>query len=52
VTEYFSHSYITELYLLTMMNMVNSIYTHVSLGYPVEIVLTRIIMLSNQVRKI
>ncbi len=52
MTEYFSHSYITELYLLTMMNMVNSIYTHVSLGYPVEIVLTRIIMLSNQVRKI
>jgi hypothetical protein len=51
VTEFFSHSYITELYLLTMMNMVNSIYSHVSLGYPVEIVLTRIIMLSNQVRE-
>lgn len=51
VSEYFSHTYITELYLLTMMNMVNSIYTHVSLGYPVQIVLTRIIMLSNQVKK-
>jgi hypothetical protein len=49
VIEFFSHSHITELYLLTMMNMVHSIYTHVSLGYPVEIVLTRIIMLSNQV---
>lgn len=33
------------------MNMVNSIYSHVSLGYPVEIVLKRIIMLSNQVDK-
>ncbi len=52
VTEFFSHSHITELYLLTMMNMVHSIYKHVSLGYPVEIVLTRIIMLSNQVGKI
>jgi hypothetical protein len=51
VTEFFSHTHITELYLLTMMNMVNSIYKHVSLGYPVEIVLTRIIMLSNQVKK-
>jgi len=51
VTEFFSHNHITELYLLTMMNMVNSIYKHVSLGYPVEIVLTRIIMLSNQVKK-
>ncbi len=51
VTEFFSHTHITELYLLTMMNMVNSIYTHVSLGYPVQIVLTRIIMLSNQVGK-
>ncbi|CAF4429376.1 unnamed protein product, partial [Adineta steineri] len=48
VTEFFSHSHITELYLLTMMNMVHNIYAHVSLGYPVEIVLTRIIMLSNQ----
>lgn len=52
VTEFFSHSQITELYLLTMMNMVHSIYAHVSLGYPVEIVLTRIIMLSNEVREI
>ncbi len=34
------------------MNMVNSIYAHVSLGYPVEIILTRIIMLSNQVERI
>jgi hypothetical protein len=51
VSEFFSHTNITELYLLTMMNMVNSIYAHVSLGYPVEIVLTRIIMLSNQVGK-
>ncbi|UJR27555.1 hypothetical protein I4U23_008837 [Adineta vaga] len=48
VTEFFSHPQITELYLLTMMNMVNNIYSHVSLGYPVEIVLTRIIMLTNQ----
>lgn len=51
VTEYFSHPHITELYLLTMMNIVHSIYKHVSLGYPVEIVLTRIIMLNNQVLK-
>ena len=49
VTEFFSHSRITELYLLTMMNMVHSIYAHVSLGYPVQIVLTRIILLSNEV---
>ncbi|CAM4811019.1 unnamed protein product [Rotaria magnacalcarata] len=48
VTEFFSHSNVTELYLLTMMNMVHSIYAHVSLGYPVEIVLTRIILLSNE----
>ncbi|CAF0803716.1 unnamed protein product [Adineta ricciae] len=48
VTEFFSHPQITELYLLTMMNMVNTIYSHVSLGYPVEIVLTRIVMLTNQ----
>ena len=51
VTEYFAHPHITELYLLTMMNMVHSIYTHASLGYPVTIVLTRIIMLSNQVEE-
>ena len=50
VTEFFAHPHVTELYLLTMMNMVNSIYGHVSLGYPVEIALTRIIMLSNQVK--
>lgn len=49
VSEYFAHSHVTELYLLTMMNIVHSIYTHVTLGYPVTIVLTRIIMLSNQV---
>ncbi len=49
ITDFFSHSNITELYLLTMMNMVNSIYAHVSLGYPVEIVLTQIIILTNQV---
>ncbi|CAF1018172.1 unnamed protein product [Rotaria sp. Silwood1] len=48
VSEFFSHSHITELYLLTMMNMVHSIYAHVSLGYPVEIVLTRIIILTNE----
>ena len=52
VTEFFSHPHVTELYLMTMMNMVNSIYGHVSLGYPVEIVLSRIIMLSNQVSEI
>ena len=51
VSEFFSHSHITELYLLTMMNMVHNIYAHVSLGYPVQIVLTRIIMLNNQVRR-
>lgn len=51
VTEYFAHPHITELYLLTMMNMVHSIYIHPSLGYPVTIVLTRIIMLSNQVEE-
>lgn len=34
-----------------MMNMVNNMYTHVSLGYPVQIVLTRIIILSNQVKE-
>ena len=51
VTEFFSHPQITELYLMTMMNMVNTIYSHVSLGYPVEIVLTRIVMLTNQVTR-
>ena len=51
VTEFFDHPHVTELYLLTMMNMVNSIYRHVSLGYPVEIVLTRIILLNNQVKE-
>ncbi len=50
VSDYFDHPHITELYLLTMMNMVNSIYAHVSLSYPVQIVLTRMIMLSNSVR--
>jgi len=49
VTEYFSHQHITELYLLTMMNIVHSIYKHVTIGYPIEIVLTRIILLNNQV---
>lgn len=50
VSEFFSHSHVAELYLLTMMNMVHGIYKHVSLGYPVEIVLTHIIMLNNKVR--
>lgn len=49
VSEFFANDDITELYLLTMMNMVNSIYSHFTLGYPVEIVLTRIMILNNQV---